>query len=218
MDVRIPSSWTQQTQWKPDEAERSDIRNANRWNFFALVIRWLIWWLCSQIDPVFLPTYSQQPPGKLPFLYECLKMSFWLPDAQMTSHERHGGVFFKLVRVQSYFKSQNILLHCFTIFFISVKLSTRIRKQVNKASILKVMSCKNGKKNRSKLLHCFLVNYLLWRVGRFCIVRVPGTFLSLLVPPGYELCPLQQLHLASVLSWPQCKFPSLICVGQGGRM
>lgn len=101
MDVRIPSSWTQQTQWKPDEAERPDIKNANRWNVFALVIRWLIWWLCSQIYPVLMPTYSQQPPGKLPFLFECLKLSFWLPDAQMTSHEHYGGVFFKLVRVQS---------------------------------------------------------------------------------------------------------------------
>lgn len=122
----------------------------------------------------------------------------------MTSHEHYGGAFFIHIGVKSWLKSQNILFDCFTIFFTSAKLRTRIGTLVNRASIPKVMSYK---KKKIKTILLFLFGKLSSLMGAFASCTS--------LPPGLHI---SSAHCSSFTSRPHRKFPSLICVGQGARM
>lgn len=78
------------------------------------------------------------------------------------------------------------------------------------------MSCKNGKKIGQNYFIIFWWTIFFEGLGAFALCVRQEHFSPSWSP--YELCPQQQLHLASVISRPHRKFPSLICVGQGARM
>lgn len=83
-----------------------------------------------------------------------------------------------------------------------------MRTQISRLSVLKMMNSRNIKTGQNLLI------VFGWSVS---LKARPGTFLSSPSGAPHEFCPLQQLHVTSVVSRPHRKFPSLISVGQGAR-